>query len=148
MSASGTKRTWQSLSTISAFGGKADIGRMHCNVCFCWRSSVRPSGERTSSSGKPTGLILIVAMALIPVSPCNLPTVAIERPSAKVARVRKSPLPSRPIAWPLRQRVGIDRQYEALRDCGSLALSPPLSLLGHLNQTKPVGRQFKPCLFV
>ena len=59
------------------------------------------------------------AHALYPGSPCNLPAVAIV-PSAKVARVRRSPLPSRPIAESLRQRVGIDPQCEALHDFESV----------------------------
>src|SRR5262249_45369468 len=98
-------------------------------------------------------------MAWIPVSPCNLPASAIDEPNAKVARAPKSPLPCRPIARLLGMRVDNDRQCEALGDSldsnvssnlsGSLALSMlPLASLGHLSQTKPVSRQFKPCLFV
>ena len=34
MSAFGTKRTCQSLSAMSAFGGKADITRTCTDVCF------------------------------------------------------------------------------------------------------------------
>jgi hypothetical protein len=33
-SAFGTKRTWRSRSTMSAFGGKADIGWRCRDVCF------------------------------------------------------------------------------------------------------------------
>jgi hypothetical protein len=57
---------------------------------------------------------LIVALAWLPVSPCNLPTAPIERLSEKVAHAPKSLLRCRPVAWPPRQRVGIARQCEAL----------------------------------
>src|SRR6516164_2906784 len=43
MSACGTKRTCQSLSAMSAFGGKADIGRHFGNVCFCPKADIPAS---------------------------------------------------------------------------------------------------------
>ena len=83
------------------------------------RSRHQSGFAETASFVRPLALAASAA-AWIPISPCNLPVAAIAQPSAKAARVRRSPLPSRPIAESLRQRVGIDPQCEALHDFESV----------------------------
>jgi hypothetical protein len=79
MSAFGTKRTFVCVAVMSAFGGKADIGRAFRNVCF----SNRPVGVkrfqaiRHCSVDVARGLALLYGLGARALSPIVLLT---ERP--------------------------------------------------------------------